>query len=202
MIKNVIFDCSDTLVHFELNKATANWLGGDDEGAARIHTLTYGHPALARYCMGTLDYETARDTVLEDVDMADREICKRHMEERADHYETIDGIPELLRALKEGGYRLYILSDFPEYFEKLYQRFDYFKLFDGTCVSYEAHCGKRDGMIFTVITDRFDLDPTECVFIDDTLRNVKMAKTFGMKAIQFKDTADTIAHLKDLGLEF
>ena len=200
MIKNVIFDCSDTLVHFELNKVTAEWVGGDADEAARIHSLTYGHPAFARYCMGTLDYGSAKKTVLADIDEKDREICARHMEERADHYKTIDGIPELLQALKNGGYKLYILSDFPRYFEKLYNRFDYFKLFDGTCVSYEAHSGKTDGMIFTVIIDRFDLKPDECVFIDDTSRNVKMAGTYGMKGICFKNTADTTKKLKELGV--
>ena len=200
MIKNIIFDCSDTLVHFELTKKTAEWLGGDIERAKKIHTLTYGCDAFKQYCFGYMTYEQAKPFALEALEPCDREIGEKHIEERMLHYRTIDGIPELLQRLKDNGYKLYILSDFPDYFEYLWENFDFFKLFDGKCVSYEAHAGKRDGKLFEVIIDRYSLDPTECVFIDDTVRNAVTSQSFGMKGIAFTSTVDTIEKLIEFGV--
>ena len=201
MIKNVIFDCSDTLVHFELTKKTAEWLGGDMERATKIHQQTYGCDAFREYCYGTKTYEEAKPFALAALDPEDRETGERHIEERMLHYSTIDGIPELLQKLKENGYKLYVLSDFPDYFEYLWERFDFFKLFDGRCVSYEAHVGKKGGKLFDVIIDRYSLDPTECVFVDDTVKNAKTACKLGMKGIAFTSTEDTIEKLLQFGVK-
>ena len=48
--------------------------------------------------------------------------------------------------------------------------------------------------------ERFGLKPDECIFVDDTVRNVVMSKTYGMKGIAFTDTNDTINKLREFGV--
>lgn len=200
MIKNIIFDCSDTLLHFEARKVLAKKLGGDMERATNIHKTTYGCAAFRRYGVGTISYDEAKPQALALLDECDRAAGEEFLETRMLHYRPIEGMEELVNTLKENGYKLYILSDFPDHFEHLWERFEIFKQFDGRCISYEAHASKGNGLLFEALINRYSLDTSECVFVDDYETNALMAKTYGMKGIHFISAEDTRKKLKELGV--
>ena len=198
MIKNVLFDCSDTLLHFEARKELAKRLGGDMERATHIHLTTYRCATFRRYGVGTISYEEAKPQALALLDECDRQAGEEFLDTRMLYYREIEGISELLKKLKNKGYKLYIVSDFPDHFEYIWKKFDIFRLFDGRAVSFEEHAGKTNGMLFEAVIKKYDLDPTECVFVDDTADNVIMSETYGMKGIRFTDTKALISELEKL----
>ncbi len=200
MIKNILFDCSDTLLYFEAQKELAKRLGGDIERAAHIHMTTYGCAAFRRYGVGTISYEEAKPQALALLNECDREAGEQFLETRMLYYREIEGMNELVKKLKYKGYKLYIVSDFPDYFEYIWNKFDIFRLFDGRAVSFEEHASKRNGMLFERTIEKYSLNPAECVFVDDTLDNTLMADTYGMTGIHFKDRDSLALELERLGI--
>ncbi|WP_459129538.1 HAD family hydrolase [Guggenheimella bovis] len=102
----------------------------------------------------------------------------------------------LIRDLK-AKYGIYLLSNTNEVFERLRERDEIFSLFDGMILSYEEKCVKPEAEIYEKLFKRFDLEPTECYFIDDRKENIEAAKKFGMDGFVF--TGDVRKLREDLG---
>ena len=52
-------------------------------------------------------------------------------------------------------------------------------------VSYAHKEMKPEEPLYRILLETYDLRPEECIFIDDTLANVEVARALGMKAIHF-----------------
>ena len=50
------------------------------------------------------------------------------------------------------------------------------------------------------LLDRYNVNPTQALFIDDNLRNVKAAEELGIKGIHFIDPGKLTRQLKELGV--
>ena len=198
MIKNIIFDLSDTLLHFEAVKELAKSLGGDTERANNIFLTTFRCAAFRRCGVGTLSFEDAKPQALAVLDECDYEAGRQFLDTIMTHYREIEGMYDLVSSLKKQGYGLYVLSDFPDYFKYVWKKHDICRLFDGRCVSFEEHASKTNGMLFESIIKKYKLDPKECVFVDDTSDNVLMAETYGMKGIQFTDAKSLVKELDNI----
>ena len=57
---------------------------------------------------------------------------------------------------------------------------------------------KPDPRIFELTTERLECAPEACVLIDDMAANCDAARSLGWSAVQFTDTAPTIAQLEEL----
>lgn len=95
---------------------------------------------------------------------------------------------DILESLKAGGqYRLYALTNWSnETFPIAFARYEFLKIFEGILVSGDEKLIKPDPAIYTLLFDRYKIDPATSVFIDDSLKNVEGAKTAGMRAIHFR----------------
>ena len=199
MIKNLIFDFSDTLCRF----GAFDWLRGmaDEEQALRIHFAHFRLPEWPCYDRGEISTEAFREKYIAALDECDREIGGIYCDGWYHHHIMIDGIPELLAELKAKGYKIYLLSDYPEIFEYNWEKFaDFFKIFDGRCVSYELGARKRERKPFGLLLDRFGLKAEECYFVDDLDLNVEAALECGFSAHQFTTTECLREELNKLGI--
>jgi 2-haloacid dehalogenase len=81
---------------------------------------------------------------------------------------------EILQQLKKTGkYKLYALTNWSaETFPHAMERFAFLKLFDGIVVSGEEKMKKPSAAFYKIIIDRYHLDPSKTIFIDDSLINV------------------------------
>ena len=55
--------------------------------------------------------------------------------------------------------------------------------------------------IYKLALDRYDMDPSETLFIDDNLRNVKAAAEMGINVVHFKSASLLSAHLDKIGIK-
>jgi 2-haloacid dehalogenase len=111
------------------------------------------------------------------------------------------GTVEILRELRRAGVPVYALSNWSmETFAGTAERFPFLNDFDGILTSGEAGVGKPDPAIFREFLDRFGLTPGATVFIDDSSANVASARTFGIEAILFRDSAQVRGELISRGL--
>ena len=103
---------------------------------------------------------------------------------------SIAGTVDILRKLKEIGYPLYGLSTWSaETFPLVRERFPFFDLFDDIVLSGEVKMIKPDPQIFQFMLDKFNLKAQACLFIDDSLTNIKVAEEIGFATIYFQSPA-------------
>ena len=63
------------------------------------------------------------------------------------------------------------------------------ELFDGVVISGEVGLHKPQPEIFELAAERVDLEPSDCVFVDDLRENCAGAEAVGMIAVLHRDTA-------------
>lgn len=97
-------------------------------------------------------------------------------------------------------HRLFVLSNASHESHTLYiSNFpELFSLFDGIVTSAQTGIQKPDTRIYEYILARYQLNPAECIFIDDKEANVLAAQAVGMKGIVCKDHAAVKQELKKL----
>ena len=101
--------------------------------------------------------------------------------------EPVDGALEFYNFVKEKGYQTFVLSNacnrFYSYFPKYYD----LKSFGGIVVSSDIKMIKPSPAIYEYILKTYDLNPEECLFIDDVEVNVKAAEAAGIKGFVFRN---------------
>lgn len=199
MIKNIIFDCSETLLGFHAIDYLAG-LTGDRDKAVKMHYSMFGTPAWHLYDNGQLPEEEVESTLLPLLPEEDRELGRKYLREWINTYDVLDGAPEMLEDVRKAGMKTYLLSDFPPCFGVLWDRFEFLHHFDGRVVSYEVGYSKKDGTIFDILLEQYGLDPAECVFIDDIARNVAIGEEHGIPGIVFTDMPALRRELERLGV--
>ncbi|MBI5035425.1 MAG: HAD family phosphatase [Chloroflexi bacterium] len=70
-------------------------------------------------------------------------------------------------------------------------------VFDPMIISAEEGVKKPDARIFHLAAERIGIAPREAIFIDDVSENVKAAQAIGMLGVQFQNTAQAIAEVKE-----
>ena len=108
----------------------------------------------------------------------------------------------LISILKNNGYNVYILSDNNMEAYNYYKNNDLFKNIDGWVLSCEYGCLKKDGVLFEILIDKFNLKSDECYFIDDRKINIDMALKYGIKGFVFGDVDCLISDMKKCGFKF
>jgi len=109
---------------------------------------------------------------------------------------------ELFRQMKEiPGLKTYALTNWSsETFHIALERYDFLHWFDGRVVSGEEKTRKPFHDFYQRLLDRYNVDPSQALFIDDNLRNVQAAEALGIKSIQFKTPGKLAEQLKELGM--
>ena len=67
-----------------------------------------------------------------------------------------------------------------------YDRFPFFKEFDGIVVSGQEKMIQPDRQIYHLLLDRYNLKAENTIFIDDNIKNVRAAEEIGLHAIHFE----------------
>ena len=114
----------------------------------------------------------------------------------------IHGTVEIFRRLKESGkYKIYALTNWQAgLFDIALVRYDFLHWFDGRVVSGEEKTRKPFPEFYQRLLDRYDVDPSEALFIDDSMRNVDAAEKLGIKSIHFQGPDKLRESLKELGI--
>jgi 2-haloacid dehalogenase len=113
----------------------------------------------------------------------------------------IDGAVAVLEELKEAGHELHALTNWSiETFPIARERFPFLTWFESILVSGEECLIKPDPAIFQLLLERIGRTPAECIYIDDSVRNVAAAAALGFDAIAFESAAQLRDDLVRRGL--
>lgn len=105
---------------------------------------------------------------------------------------VVPGAIELLKELKSKGYKLYILSNGERSsLELSQQKFpELFYQFDNSMVASDEKVLKPNPQAFHNFLEKFKIQPSQAVFIDDTQENIQAAHKLGITSIFFHSQSD------------
>ena len=85
-------------------------------------------------------------------------------------------------------------------FKEVSTKNSFFELFDGGVVSYEEKIIKPEEEIYRLILKRYNLEPSETIFIDDTKANVEGASKLGITTVFLENPNTLREELRKLNL--
>lgn len=109
----------------------------------------------------------------------------------------------LLTYIKElhGRYKLGILSNIAsDWITDELLTAEELELFDTVITSHEVGLTKPDPNIFRLAADRLEVEPGECLMIDDSMQHCEGARRAGMQAVQYSNFMSLRAALDQLGV--
>ena len=197
MIKNIVFDLGNVLIKYTPD------------------VFLKDYPDAKRELLGKEIYHSENWLKMDHGDLSEAElidlVCSRIPESyHADAVKLIkwyeltslvEGMEQLVLALKANGYGIYMLSNTSEAFYRFRKKIPVLKYFDGLFVSADHRLLKPDREIFRLFCKEFNLNASECVFIDDSAANVDGAKEVGFEGILFRgDASELKTELYALGI--
>jgi 2-haloacid dehalogenase len=112
----------------------------------------------------------------------------------------IAGTVAILDALEKQRVPVYAITNWNQHkFQEARAFFGFLDRFDGIVVSGEEGLLKPDPAIFQLLFDRYRQSAADCVFIDDSVKNVKGAEAVGMHALLFEAPEKLAVDLRRLG---
>jgi HAD superfamily hydrolase (TIGR01509 family) len=115
-------------------------------------------------------------------------------------YRLLDGIEPLLRELAALKLRPQLLSNYPEWWQRIEARTQLSRYADWSFVSCHTRHRKPDLEAYLHAARTLDIAPSDCLFVDDVAKNVAAAARLGMVARRFTDAATLRADLVALGV--
>ena len=114
--------------------------------------------------------------------------------------ETITPTAKLIAELKDKGYKLYVLSNMSREFINFLRQQEVYENFDGDVISCEVGVVKPMPEIYDLLLDRFALDPSETIFIDDRKENIEAAAQKGIGTFHFdrNDYEESCKRLREI----
>tara|TARA_B110000438_G_scaffold61994_1_gene62358 strand:+ start:1318 stop:1932 length:615 start_codon:yes stop_codon:yes gene_type:complete len=117
--------------------------------------------------------------------------------------EAITGSVQILKKLiNDPKFRVVALTNWSaETFPVALKRFDFLHWFEGIVVSGTEKTRKPYPEIYQITLDRFNIAPSETLFIDDNLRNIKGAEAIGINGIHFSTPEKLIIDLNNFKIK-
>ena len=182
MIKNIIFDIADVLLKFNRDYLISLYYNGAKKEILK-EKLFDGWEELDDDKISLADYQ---NKVINSLPTDLKPIANAILNNWEYSMSYHDGIVDLVYELKQKGYKLYILSNMTYHFINNDYKFPLFKEFDGILYSADVKVQKPDPEIFRILLEKFNINPTESLFIDDRKPNLDCASKFGLKTFLFK----------------
>lgn len=107
---------------------------------------------------------------------------------------------EILNAVRATQRPFYALTNWSrETFCVAQELYGFLGWFHGIVVSGAERLAKPDPAIYLLLCERYGVEPTRAIFIDDSLNNVEAAQSLGMTGLHFTDAACLRSELQALG---
>lgn len=199
MIRNVVFDIGNVLVRFMPDVAMEQ-IGIAKENIASVLQATVCSKWWTEMDRGFLDEEVLWQYMMEDAPQLKEDIQLFKEKGKDKVVRAYDYAESWLKDLKERGFHIYLLSNYPKDYFACHSRqfFPFMPYIDGKIVSAEVEMIKPDPNIYRALLATYDLQPEECVFFDDRKENIAAAKKLGIQTVLFENYEQATVQFEQL----
>ena len=175
MIRNIVFDMGKVMIQFDPDRFMDR--AGIEDAADRklIMNELFKSVEWAQMDEGTLTEETAEPLILARMPERLKATVSSLLYNWAFPREQIPGMEDLVRRLKEAGYGIWLLSNASKMQPRYWCQVPVSRYFDGKLISCDVKVVKPCHRIYRLFTEKYSLDPAECLFVDDLTANVAAA---------------------------
>lgn len=202
MIKNIVFDMGNVLIKFDPDIFIKKVGITNPDDIEILKREIYKSKEWSMMDRGSLTDEEASLIMENRLPDHLKSVAKKLTCEWDRPIMPIEGAEELIKELKDNGYKLYLLSNASVNQKNYWPNCPGSALFDGTLISSSIKHVKPEQEIYKAFVEKFNLNKEECVFIDDATQNIEAAEYFGIKGIVFHfDYNEVREKLKELGVK-
>ena len=181
-MKNIIFDFGGIILTVKMKEIVKIFTDSKEEQEFLLNNVV-NSPEWIEYGLIDTGYITKEDfinLVNDRTNNIHKDLVEDFINNYINHVYVDDKIIELIKNLKEQGYKLYLLSNTQKYsYEKFIKDIEY--LFDGITLSFKEHLLKPYNAIYERLIDKYNLVPEESLCIDDREDNISTANKYGIK---------------------
>lgn len=192
MYKNVIFDYGQVIISFDPYYMTAVYTENEDDRKL-LSEVVFDRTYWDKLDNGSISDDEVKKKIKSRIPERLFETAEKIYDNWYYNNPLIEETAKVIKELKEMGVKLYLLSNisvgFAENYHKIPKISDVLSLFDGLVFSGPIGLNKPNRDIFEHLLNKFSLKAEECVFIDDSEKNILGAKAVGLNTIHF--TGDT-----------
>jgi len=196
MIKTVIFDLGGVLVRTENKLPRQKWAEKYGMSYQELSDLVYRTKSANLATIGKVSAEDHQQTILKNLNLPLDSFSA--FEDEFWGGDLLDShLVEFIQSLR-GEYKTVLLSNAWDNLRPLLKglwKID--SVFDHIFISAELGLAKPDPEIYKVVIDSLDQDPSELIFIDDFIENVKAAREANLNAIHFRNRDQALADLAE-----
>lgn len=200
MIKNIVFDVGKVLVDFDW-QGFMDTLGFPPDVYEKVANATVLSELWNEFDRSKLPDEEILEGFLEKAPDCRKEIMQ--------FWDNMGGCIKQygysrawIKSLQGRGYGVYLLSNYSRrMYSQSIEELSFVEDVDGAVFSYEVQSTKPEPEIYQALFQNYQLDPTECVFLDDNRANIVATNQLGMATILFHTKPQAEAELKSLGVE-
>ena len=197
--KNILFDMGNVLVTYNPEWVIRHYTE-DEELIREVKNIVFHSQEWLLLDAGLIEEEKAERNWMERLS-SDKARELAHLSFQNWHLynmKVIPGTAEMIRALKENGKEIYLLSNASMRLLSIYKEvIPAVECFSGIFYSAAHKCVKPQDIIYERFLKEYSLNPSDCFFIDDLEENISAAKAVGisgavMKSRTAKETAEIL----------
>ena len=192
MIKNYIFDFGNVLAEFYPAKLAAPFVT-DNEEREIISDIVFDRAFWDKLDNGTITDEQVKREIRTRVPENLSDLACKVYDNWVNTLTPVKGMEQLIFDIHKTDKKLYLLSNISKGFADCYMEVKWIRelleCFDGIVLSGTIGMVKPDKEIFDFLLEKYNLKSEECLFIDDSEKNIAGAKASGIEGYLFDGDA-------------
>jgi putative hydrolase of the HAD superfamily len=197
MIKNVVFDFGQVMVHF-LPKYMVELSVSDPEDADLLEKVVFDRLYWDRADAGTITDEETMEAVRARLPERLHPVAEEIYYDWIHRLPEIDGMRELVKRIKKQyGVRTFLLSNISTYFAAHSHEIPCLVEFEKCIFSAAVGHVKPHRDMFEYLCHTCGILPEETVFVDDSEKNIKGAEDYGIRGYLFDGDAARLSATLD-----
>ena len=198
MIKTVIFDIGGVLVNFSWDKFIHEVLCDEpEEIIRRVDLAVWENNRWDALDLGE-PLEKVVDGMIKNDPACEKQI-KYLFANIGKCVSRREGSIEWIKNLKSRGLQVLYLSNYSHtVMDANKSALDFLPYMDGGIFSCDVHVVKPNKKIYELLAQKYNLNPSECVFIDDLAQNIEGAKNFGFNGIKLNSVEQAQEDLNNM----
>ncbi len=193
MIKTIIFDIGGVLIGYDWTAHLMRLFNNDEELVGKIKANVFEQGKWIEVDRGVLTDEELLHSFTKDAPELMDDIL-RFWNSAGDALWQYDFSKDWLTDLKNRGYQVLFLSNWSFHLlNQAAKQLDFLPMMDGGVFSCDVKLVKPDHAIYENIIKKYNLTPSECVFLDDKEANVIAARECGMNGVWVENQDHDVA---------
>ena len=175
MIKNIVFDFGNVIGRFDYKEAISK-ITDDKDATEFLIDNVINSPfwtGLSIMDTGLVTYDEVIMLINDRNNNKYADLVEKLVNNYYNSISISDEMVNIVKSIKEKGYNIYLLSNTTREVVHIFKDHKIFTYFSGFVLSYKINKVKPYDGIYNYLFDKYNLNPEECLFIDDKDVNIQ-----------------------------